>query len=96
MDSGVVMEWFDSYLSHRVQCIKVGLILSNMKKILGSILVSLYTTLSKIIQNHPGISFHFYADDTQLYVHLTHKNVALALDELSHCLDDVKAKLKSR
>ena len=59
--------------------------------VLGPILFSLYTTpLSKVIQNHPGISFQFYADDTQLYVHLTHKNVASALDKLSHCLEDVK------
>ena len=59
--------------------------------VLGSILFSLYTTpLSKVIQNHPGISFQFYADDTQLYVHLTHKNVASALDKLSHCLENVK------
>ena len=46
--------------------------------------------MGKVIQNHPGMSFHFYADDTQLYVHLTHKNVASALDKLSHCLDNVK------
>ena len=59
--------------------------------VLGPILFSLYTTLlSKVIQNHPGISFRFYADDTQLYVHLTHKNVASALDKLSRCLEDVK------
>ena len=88
------------YLSDRVQCIKIGSILSDAKmllygvpqgSVLGPILFSLYTTpLSKVIQNHPGISFQFYADDTQLYLHLTHKNVALALDKLSHCLEDVK------
>ena len=55
------------------------------------LLFSLYTTpLSKVIQNHPGISFQFYADDTQLYVHLTHKNAASALDKLSRCLEDIK------
>ena len=59
--------------------------------VLGPILFSLYTTpLSKVIQKHSGISFQFYADDTQLYVHLTHKNVASALDKLSCCLEDVK------
>ena len=98
--SGVVLDWFKSYLSDRVQCIKIGSILSDAKKllygvpqgsVLGPILFSLYTTpLSKVIQIHPGISFQFYADDTQLYVHLTHKNVASALDKLSHCLEDVK------
>ena len=98
--SGVVLDWFKSYLSDRVQCIKIGSILSDAKKllygmpqgsVLGPILFSLYTTpLSKVIQNHTGISFHFYADDTQLYVHLTHKNVASALDKLSRCLEGVK------
>ena len=97
----VVLDWFKSYLSDCVQCIKVGSILSDSKKllygvpqgsVLGPLLFSLYTTpLSKVIQNHPGISFKFYADDTQLYVHLTHKNVALALGKLSRCLADVMA-----
>ena len=55
------------------------------------ILFSLYTTpLSKVIQNHPGICFHFYADDTQLYVHLTHNHATQAFDRLKNCLDDVR------
>ena len=59
--------------------------------VLVPILSSLYTTpLSKVIQNHPGISFQFYADDTQLYVHLTQKTVASALNKLLCCLEDVK------
>ena len=97
---GVVLDWFKSYLSDYVQCIKIGSILSDAKKLLygvpqGSVLepirFSLYTTpQSKVIHNHPGISFQFYDDDTQLYVHLTHKNVASALDKLSRCLEDVK------
>ena len=57
----------------------------------GQSFFSLYTTpLSKVIRNHPGISFQFYTDDTQLFVHLTHKSVASALDKLSHCIEDVK------
>ena len=86
------MEWFKSYLSDHLQYVKIGSILSDAKKRLfgvpqgsvrGPILFSLYTTpLSKVIQNHPGIGFHFYADDKQLYVYLTHKNVAHAFDRL--------------
>ena len=98
--SGVVLEWFKSYLSDHLQCVKIGSILSGAKKllcgvpqgsVLGPILLSLYTIpLSKVIRNHPGIGFHFYADDTQLYVHLTHKNVSHAFDRLERCLEDVK------
>ena len=59
--------------------------------VLGPVLFSLYTTLlSKVIPNPPGISFQFYVNDIQLYVHLTHKDVASALNKLSHCLEDVK------
>ena len=97
--SGVVLDWFKSYLSDHVQCSKIGSILSDAKKllygvpqgsVLGPILFSLYTTHTEVIQNHPGISFQFYTDDPQLYVHLTHKNVASTLDKLSYCLEDVK------
>ena len=40
--------------------------------------------------NHPGIHFYFYVDDTQLYVHLTHKHATLAFERLKNCLDDVR------
>ena len=97
----VGLHWFKSYLSEHVQCIKIGSILSDAKKllygvpqgsVLGPILFSLYTTpLSKVIQNHHGISFQFYADDTQLYVHLTHKNVLpRPLISCHTALNDVK------
>ena len=34
--------------------------------------------------------FHFYADDTQLFIHLKHKNAKIAFDRLGKCLEDVK------
>ena len=59
--------------------------------VLGPLLFSLYTTpLSKIIRLHPHIKFHFYADDTQLYIHLSHKNASSALAKLNACLHDVQ------
>ena len=91
----VVLDWFKSYLSNHSQCITTGSILSklNGKKllygvpqgsVLGPIFFSLYPTpLSKVIQNHSCINFHFCADD------ILHVKMFL-WPLMSHCLDDVK------
>ena len=77
----MILDWFKSYVSDRYPCIKIGSVLSDAKRllydvpqgtVLGLILFSLNTsTLCKVIQNYHGVSFHFYADDMWLYVHLT-------------------------
>ena len=97
---GRCLDWFKSYLSDRTQCIKIGSVLSEARKlkfgvpqgsVLGPIFFSLYTTpLSKVISKHPDVKFHFYADDTQLFIHLKHKNAKIAFDRLGKCLEDVK------
>ena len=35
-------------------------------------------------------SIVLYADDTQLFIHLTHKNAEIAFGRLGKCLEDVK------
>ena len=97
---GSVLKWFTSYLTARVQAVKIGSTLSDFcnllfgvpqGSVLGPFLFSLYTTpLSSIISRHTGVKFHFYADDTQLYIHLAHKNVPQAFAKLNSCLNDVK------
>ena len=58
--------------------------------VLGPILFSFYTTpLSYVIVNHLNISFDFYTDETQLYVHVTHQNEASAFKRPNNCLKDV-------
>ena len=97
---GSVLKWFTSYLTDRYQSIKLGSTLSDVCKllfgipqgsVLGPLLVSLYTTpLSLIVRKHKGIKFQFYADDNQVYVHLSQKNESAAFEKLNRCLDDVK------
>src|SRR5271155_6285323 len=57
--------------------------------VLGPLLFTLYTTpLSQIISNS-GLSFHFYADDTQLYVSFPPNDSTSYLSRLSTTLDSV-------
>ena len=94
------LKWLTSYLSHRFQAIKIGSTLSELHELLfgvpqgsvvGPLLFSLYPTpLSKVIGTHPGIKYHFYVDNTQLFIHMSHKKAALAFDKLNSCLLDVK------
>ena len=42
------------------------------------------------MSKHIGINFNFYADESQVYVHLSQKNVSAAFEQLNRCLDDVK------
>ena len=90
------MDWFKSYLCDHYQCIKIGSVLSDAKRLLygvpqgsalGSILFLLHTTpLSKVIQNHPGICFTFMLM-TQSYTFISHISMPL---RLKNCLDDVR------
>ena len=97
---GCTLKWLSSYLTECYQPIKIGYILSDSQKflfgvpqgsVLGPLLFSLYTSpISILIGKHKGVNFHFYADDTQLYVHLSHMNASAAFDQLNRCLQDVK------
>ena len=97
---GSTSKWFSSYLTEHYQPVKIGSTLSDLQKllfsipqgsVLGPLLFSLYTSpLRTLIGKHKGINFHFYANNTQLYVHLSHMNASAAFDKLNRCLQDVK------
>ena len=58
--------------------------------VLGPLLFSLcISPLSLIISKHKGIKFHFSADDSHVYVHLSQKNACAAFEQMNRCLDDV-------
>ena len=58
--------------------------------ILSPLLFTLYTTpLSNIISNF-NVTHHLYADDTQIYLALDHKNFDSSFAELTECLTCVQ------
>ena len=96
--SELALGWFKSYLSGRTHSVKVGSALSHpaalqygvpQGSILGPILFSLYTNpISSIIHYHSSINYHFYADDTQLYI--TPANFSHSMQKLTNCLNDIQ------
>uniref|UniRef100_A0A671UFZ1 Reverse transcriptase domain-containing protein n=1 Tax=Sparus aurata TaxID=8175 RepID=A0A671UFZ1_SPAAU len=96
---GVALEWLRSYLTDRTFCVSIGDSVSSSAplscgvpqgSVLGPLLFSLYLLpLGYILRKH-GISFHCYADDSQIYVPLKKKDEHSARLLLT-CLDDIKA-----
>lgn len=74
------LELLNSYLSDRFQRVLVGQTVSALfpllcgvpqGSVLGPVLFSVYTSsLSLLLEAH-GVAYHFYADDTQIYVKIT-------------------------
>ena len=98
--AGTALKWFRSYLQDRFQSVKIGSSLSNLFKlkfgvpqgsVLGPLLFSLYTTpLGQVIRKYTGVRYHFYADDTQLFIHLSPDDSLKSFDRLKSCLNDIQ------
>ena len=98
---GTALEWFRSYLSDRTQFVNVNGSTSERHvlqfgvpqgSVLGPLLYSLYTSPLSGIANKHGLSFHFYADDTQLYITFETSSLnemELSKSKLEACVQEI-------
>ena len=93
------LDWLRSYLSDREQFVKIGQHQSDavplevgvpQGSVLGPLLFAVYCSpVADVISEH-GISYHQYADDTQLRLSLCADNTAEGLAVLATCTADVR------
>ena len=104
---GDTLKWFSSYLRNRTQSVHIGSTFSTEQtlsfgvpqgSVLGPILFTIYTTpLGQIIRKH-GLTFHLYADDTQLYIAFKPSedlSKAEAVSRIEACVSDIRIWMKN-
>lgn len=92
----MALQWFKSYLSNKIFAVNVGEFLSTsvpltcgvpQGSILAPLLFSLYMLPLGSIFKKYNVSFHYYADDTQIYPPLQQNHF---LTPILECLNDIK------
>ncbi|MCP3849466.1 MAG: hypothetical protein GY694_04395, partial [Gammaproteobacteria bacterium] len=89
---------------NRSQCVKVGNVFSSFKpllfgvpqgSVLGPLLYTLYIVpLGEIIKKH-GLKYHFYADDTQLYLCIEPSGIHDLVFKVENCVKEVMEWMKN-
>lgn len=102
--SGTVLQWFSSYIKGRTFNVVVNNIMSHVSKlscgvaqgsVLGPVLFLLYLLpLGRIICGFENVSYHFYADDIQLYCSFNDSEFH-SLSMLLECVSCIKNWLSS-
>ena len=98
---GSALEWFRSYMKDCTTSIKVNNYVSPHPRdvvygvpqgsVLGPALFNIYCIpLGNVIRKH-NISYHIYADDTQLYLDFRDSQENAAMFSIQSCIQDIKA-----
>ena len=97
--TGTVLRWFTTYPLDCFQSVKNGSMISEFSKlnfgvpqgsVLGRLLFSLYTSpLSQVMAKYMDVKYHFYADDSQLFIHLSPGNCANSFHQFKACLNNI-------
>lgn len=98
--SDITLSWFQSYLTGRTEHVALGQAKSlphtvtcgvPQGSVLGPTLFTIYMLpLGEIVRKH-GLSFHCYADDTQLYLKMDSKSTSPLPSALNTCLEEIRA-----
>ncbi len=97
---GTALEWFRSYLTDRSASIKVNNHVCKptdvqygvpQGSVLGPALFNIYCLpIGNIIRNH-NISYHIYADDSQLYLDFSNSDEKVVVERLQACVSELKS-----
>lgn len=97
--SGTAAGWLKSYLQHRQQCVVVNDAKSDFVEldcgvpqgsVLGPLLFSIYTSSLGRFLNHYGVHYHFYADDTQIWLPFDPDEMDDAIARMKKCLQGLQ------
>ena len=101
---GDALSWFKSYHSDRYQSVRCLHSVSGKQPLqtsvpqgsgLGPQLFCIYTLpLGEIMRRH-GVEFHFFADDTNIYMSTSFPDLAAACTRIEHCISDIKSWMSS-
>jgi hypothetical protein len=97
--TGTALNWLFSYLSSRSQSVRVEDVKSTpadltcgvpQGSVLGPILFTIYTSsLGDLLRRHQ-VSYHLYADDTQLWIECDPRDPSQAVSQMETCISSVK------
>ena len=97
--NGTALQWFESYLTCRTQCILIDGEKSSSKQltcgvpqgsVLGPLLFSAYLSeLGHVIREY-DMSFHTYADDTQIYIAFKPDEADITIQRLEQCITKIR------